>query len=82
MFPLPCLLRKARSLKLHLFDKVVNPIILYGCEVWGFESCVIPDKLQLKFCKYILKINKSSCYNTIYGELGVIPISVQAKYRF
>ena len=39
------LLRKARSLQspidllLHLFDKVVTPVILYGCEVWGFESC-------------------------------------------
>ena len=35
------LMRKARSLQLpidlqlHLFDKVVSPVILYGCEVWG-----------------------------------------------
>ena len=81
------LLRKARSLQLpinlqlHLFDKVVTPVILYGCEVWGFESCKILDKLQLKFCKYILKLNKSTCFNMIYGELGVILISVQAKCR-
>ena len=81
------LLRKSRSLQLpidlqlHLFDKVVTPVILYGCEVWGFESCKILDKLQLKFCKYILKLNKSTCSNMIYGELGVIPISVRAKCR-
>ena len=81
------LLRKARSLQLpidlqlHLFDKVVTPVILYGCELWGFESCKILDKLQLKFCKYILKLNKSTCSNMIYGELGVIPISLQAKCR-
>ena len=48
MFSLLC---KARSvqlpidLQLHLFDKVVTPIILYGCEVWGFESCKILHKL-------------------------------------
>ena len=56
-------------------------LILYGCEVWGFESSKILDKLQLKFCKYILKLNKSTCSNMIYGELGLIPISVQAKCR-
>ena len=50
------LLHKARSLQLYidlqlyLFDKFVFPVILYGCEVWGFESCRILDKLQLKFC--------------------------------
>ena len=69
------------DLQLHLFDKVVTPVILYGCEVWGFESCKKLDKLQIKFCKYILKLNKSICSNMIYGELGVIPISVQAKCR-
>ena len=73
------LLRKARSL--HLFDKVVTPVILYGSEVWGFESCKILDKLQLKFCKYILKLNKSTCSIMMYGELGEIPISVHAKCR-
>ena len=24
--------------KLHLFDAVIKPILLYGCEVWGYES--------------------------------------------
>ena len=81
------LLCKARSLQLpidlqlHLFDKVPSPVILYGCEEWGFESCKILDKLQSKFCKYILKLNKSTCFNMICGELGVISISIQTKCR-
>ena len=24
--------------KLHLFDTMVLPILIYGCEVWGFEE--------------------------------------------
>lgn len=24
--------------QLDLFDKVVMPVLLYGCEVWGFEN--------------------------------------------
>ena len=36
-----CLLRKCRKLdltvdlQLELFDKIVTPILLYGCEIWG-----------------------------------------------
>jgi hypothetical protein len=41
-------LRKGRihnlSIKcqLDLFDKIVKPILLYGCEIWGFD---------IQFCK-------------------------------
>lgn len=33
-------IRKIRqfNLPLDLFDKVVMPVLLYGCEVWGFEN--------------------------------------------
>ena len=24
------------KIKLDLFDKMIKPILLYGCEVWGF----------------------------------------------
>lgn len=24
------------KLQLQLFDKMIKPILLYGCEVWGF----------------------------------------------
>ena len=25
------------DLQLHLFDHVILPVALYGCEIWGFE---------------------------------------------
>ena len=32
-------IRKIRlECQLDLFDKIVVPLLLYGCEIWGFES--------------------------------------------
>ena len=39
---------------LDLFDKIVKPILLYGCEVWGFSDNYVIEKIHLKFCKLIL----------------------------
>jgi hypothetical protein len=39
---------------LDLFDKIVKPILLYGCEVWGFSNNYVIEKNHLEFCKLIL----------------------------
>ena len=81
------LLRKCRQLQLpidiqlELFDILVKPVLLYGCEVWASESADIIEKIHLRFCKYILQVNKSTCSNMVYGELGVTPLILDAKSR-
>jgi hypothetical protein len=61
---------------LHLFDHTICPILLYGCENWGtlsaykinnnnlslFETFKDWDfeKLNIKFCRYLLGVNKKS----------------------
>ena len=58
------LLRKCRQLQLpvdihlELFDILVKPIPLYGCEVWATESFDIIEKIHLRFCRYVLQVNK------------------------
>ena len=49
-----------------LFTNLVKPVILYSSEVWGDNNCDILEKLQLRSCKYILAINKSTCSNMVY----------------
>ena len=81
------LLRKNRQLQLpidiqlQLFDVLVKPVLLYGCEVWAHEGTDILEKLHLRFCKYVLGVNKSTCTNMVYGELGATPLSLISQSR-
>ena len=81
------LLRKVKKLylpidiQLQLFDVLVAPVPLYGCEVWGHESCPKLERLQLRFCKYILAVGKRTFNYMVYGELGVFPLNIQIKIR-
>jgi hypothetical protein len=34
---------------LDLFDKMVKPILLYGCELWGLSNCDIIERVHLKY---------------------------------
>ena len=45
---------------LDLFDKMFKPILLYGCEVWGFSNNDILKKIHLKFCKILLNLKTST----------------------
>jgi hypothetical protein len=31
---------------LNLFDKMVKPILLYGCEIWGFGNNDVLEKVH------------------------------------
>ena len=83
------LLKKARNLAftldimLKLFNVIVKPVVLYGAEVWGSENCDIGllERLQLRFYKYVLSVNKFTSSMMVYGELGVVPLDVDIKLR-
>ncbi len=44
-------------LKLELFDRMIVPIMLYGCEVWGSENDTETKKLHLKVMGSKMKFN-------------------------
>ena len=82
-----CLLKKIRNLdlsidcQLKLFDNTVLPILLYGCEVWGFEDTKIIEKVYSDFLKYILHVKQSTPHFLLYGELGVFPLNILIKSK-
>jgi hypothetical protein len=66
---------------LDLFDKMIKPILLYGCEVWGFSNNDILEKIHLKFCKILLNLKPSTPSYMVYGELGRYHIYINIKIR-
>ena len=67
--------------QLDLFDKIVVPVLLYGCEIWGFESLDIIERIHLKFLKYIFNLKSSTPTYMVYGETGRFPLYVTAYTR-
>ena len=41
---------------LELFDKLVKPILLYSCEIWGFTQACVIERIHTMFCKSVLCI--------------------------
>jgi hypothetical protein len=69
------------KIQLDLVDKMVKPILLHGCEVWGFSNNVIIEKVHLKFCKLLLHLKSSTSSYMIYGELGRYPLEINIASR-
>ena len=77
---------------IHTFDHTIKPILLYSAEVWGmfeaeskrgktrsletmFDDLHI-EKLNVKFCKYLLGVNKKASNLAVRGELGRYPLLI------
>jgi hypothetical protein len=66
-------------LYIYIKWKAVKPILLYGCEVWGFSDDYVIEKNNLKFDKLILHLKQSTPNIMIYGELGRFPLYIDIK---
>ena len=69
------------DLQLYLFDHVILPIALYGCEIWGFENNQIIENLHNDFLRQIINLRKSTPIYMLHAELGRHPIQINIKSR-
>ncbi len=67
------------DLQLELSDRMIVPIMLYGCEVWRPENYIETKKLHFKFLKLILWVHGRTTNNILYGELGRFSLEIQIK---
>ena len=67
--------------QLKLFDQTVVPILLYACEICGFENMYLIEKIHLDFHLSILKLKKSTPNVMVYGEFGRYPLEIMIKIR-
>ena len=45
---------------LKLFDSCVEPFLVHGCEVWGYDNVDILEKVHTKFCEFIFGVSEHS----------------------
>ena len=78
------------KIALQLFDTLIFPIVSYAGVVWAplyatktsednfFTICNNSpiEKLNIKLCKYILGVHKSSTNDAVRGELGRFPLLI------
>jgi hypothetical protein len=80
-------LRKIRLFKLpiscqfDLFDKVVLPVLIYGCETWDYENLQMIERIHLKFLKHIFQLKNSTPSYMVYGETGRFRIYINMYTR-
>ena len=68
------------AILLELYDKLILPILCYSREVWGFNKAKDIERVHLKYCKYILKMETSTLNGIVYGEVGRYPLFIE-RYR-
>ena len=74
---------------LKLFESVIEPILLYGSEVWGpltYLNSAQLDKhpveiMHLEFCKSILQVHRKTTNNACRAELGRFPSYIKIQKR-
>ena len=69
------------DLQVQLFNHTILPILLYGCEIWGFHNTNLIENVQNQFLRSITKLRKSTPIYMVYAELGITPIDVHVKSR-
>ena len=77
---------------LNLFDSLIKPILLYGCEAWadsvktdGDISNLLQrnklEKFHIKICKQILAVSRKTTNISVLLELGRYPITTYMKHQ-
>ncbi len=69
------------SIQINMFNSMIQPILNYGCEVWGLRRADPMDKFHRAFLKFILRVKKSTPNCFVYGELGVYPLFIDRQVK-
>ena len=64
-----------------LFDAQIQPMLLYGSEIWGLEDCHILEQVHLCALKRFLNVSPRSPNDMVYGETGRFPLCINARLR-
>lgn len=69
------------DIQIDLFNMLVIPVLIYGCEIWGDYIIREVELLHMKFLKHVLYVHRYTSTDMVYGELGVYPLDITIKCR-
>ena len=69
------------DIQINLFHSLVESVMSYSCEIWGFKEAEELEKIHIGFLKSILGVRKSTPSAYIYTELGAHPLSLKRTER-
>ena len=69
------------DIHIDLFEKMVTPIFLYGCEIWGYAKLEPLEVFYRAFIKRVLGLSKSTPNCIVYGEVGKYPVAHRVYSR-
>lgn len=69
------------NIMINLFNSFVCSILHYASEIWGFTSAIRIDRVQRKFCKWMLNVKQSTNNLAICSELGLYPTFIERHVR-
>ena len=69
----------------HVLNKIVDaqiqPILLYGSEVWGMDDCQLVEAVHLTMLKQYLNVSPRTPNTVVYGETGRYPLCINAVIK-
>ena len=67
--------------QLRLFDIFVQPVLSYGCEIWGVDlldqPASAPERVQRWFCRRLLGLSQGASSAVALAELGRWPLQLR-----
>ena len=57
-------------IQLLIFDSMIEPVLIYGSEVWWYENLKFIEQIHLKFCKRVLQVRKTPLNFMVLGEFA------------
>ena len=54
----------------ELYDRMIVPVLTYGCEVWGTKHIAKIELFHRRFMRQLLKLPRSTAKCMLHGELG------------
>ena len=64
-----------------VFDAQVQPILLYGSEIWGNYDCKRIEIVHMYVLKWFLNVAARTPNVMIYGDTGRYPLDINAQIR-